>query len=65
MTKRQPIPPEMKLWLHVDEASEVSGLSRSKLYECMRNGKLESDKVEGRRLIRPKALKALIEGSAK
>jgi hypothetical protein len=55
----------MKLGLHVDEASEVSGLSRSKLYECMRKGKLESRLVEGRRIIPPSALKALIDRSAK
>ena len=65
MMKHHSIPPESKLGLHVDEASELSGLSRSKLYECIREGRLESRKVEGRRIITPEALKALLNRGAK
>ena len=40
-----------KLAYRIDEAADVSGLSRTTLYKLMAAKKLASAKVEGRRLI--------------
>ena len=40
-----------KIALRIPEASHISGLSRSKLYELIGDGKLHSVKAAGRRLI--------------
>ena len=40
-----------KIALRIPEASHISGLSRSKLYELIGEGKLHSVKAAGRRLI--------------
>jgi excisionase family DNA binding protein len=40
-----------KIALRIPEASHISGLSRSKLYELIGEGKLRSVKAAGRRLI--------------
>jgi excisionase family DNA binding protein len=40
-----------KIGLRIPEASHISGLSRSKLYQLISEGKLRSVKAGGRRLI--------------
>lgn len=50
-----------KLMLRLPEASSVSGLSRTKLYELMASGELESVKVGRRRLVPAEALAAYVE----
>jgi excisionase family DNA binding protein len=40
-----------KIALRIPEAAHISGLSRSKLYELIGDGKLHSVKAAGRRLI--------------
>jgi excisionase family DNA binding protein len=44
------------------QAQAVSGLSRSTLYELIKNGRLRAVKVAGRRLIPRDALEALLLG---
>jgi excisionase family DNA binding protein len=56
------IPTENKITLRLDEAQAVSGLSRSTLYELIKNGRLRAVKVAGRRLIPRDALEALLLG---
>ena len=53
---------ENKITLRLDEAQAVSGLSRSTLYELIKNGRLRAVKVAGRRLIPRDALEALLLG---
>ncbi len=47
----------------VDDASIVSGLSRSTIYELMAAQKLRTIKIGGRRLIPRDALEALLQGA--
>ena len=56
------IPTENKITLRLDVAQAVSGLSRSTLYELIKNGRLRAVKVAGRRLIPRDALEALLLG---
>jgi excisionase family DNA binding protein len=49
-----------KIALRIPEASHVSGLSRSKLYELIGDGKLHSVKAGGRRLILRQDLEAYL-----
>ena len=65
MQTRQPIPPNQKFALRIDEACEVSGLSRSTIYQCIREGTLASKKVAGRRVVTPEALRAFLNEAAK
>ena len=48
---RRVIAPFDKLAYRIDEAADVCGLSRTTLYKLIAAKKLESAKVEGRRLI--------------
>ena len=48
----------------VIEASKLTGLSRSRLYELMQDGKLKSLTIGRRRLIRVSALEALLDEAA-
>jgi excisionase family DNA binding protein len=50
-----------KLAHHVDEASAISGVGRSLLYEMIKEGRLRSVKVAGRRLILHEDLVALLK----
>ncbi len=50
-----------KLAYHLDEASAVSGVGRSLLYEMIKEGCLRSVKVAGRRLILHEDLMALLK----
>ena len=49
-----------KIALQIPEASHVSGLSRSKLYELIGEGELRSVKAGGRRLILRQDLEAYL-----
>ena len=46
------------------EAAKMTGLSRSRLYELMQEGKLQSLSIGRRRLIRISALEALLDEAA-
>jgi len=50
-----------KLLLNVDEAAEVLGISRSKLYELLRDRQVASVKVGGLRRITMTALNQYVE----
>ncbi|MAS92603.1 MAG: hypothetical protein CMO55_05345 [Verrucomicrobiales bacterium] len=58
---------EDKLWLRVSEAVQITSISRSKLYELIKEGKIrssclrESYQVRGTRLIDRASLLAYIE----
>jgi excisionase family DNA binding protein len=56
------IQPEERIALRLNDACAVSGLSRSKLYDLMKRGKLKSIKVDDRRLILREDLKLLLAG---
>jgi excisionase family DNA binding protein len=45
----------------IDDAARVSGLSRSKLYELLSSGELQSVKAAGRRLILADDLRTFLE----
>jgi hypothetical protein len=47
----------------INDAERVSGISRSGLYNLIKEGKLHSIVVAGRRLIPADALKALLSGA--
>jgi excisionase family DNA binding protein len=47
--------------LTINAASAALGLSRSKLYELIREGSLESVKVDGRRLVKTASIRAFID----
>jgi excisionase family DNA binding protein len=61
---RAPLPPDTVITYRVNDACEVSGLSRSKIYELIGEGKLRSVLVAGRRLIPADALRELLRGAA-
>lgn len=52
-------PPE-KLAYHVNEASHVSGLGRTTLYELFKTEKLKTVKAAGRRLVMREDLEAYL-----
>jgi excisionase family DNA binding protein len=54
-----------RIALRIRDASIVSGLSRSTLYELLKDGKLRAVKIGGRRLILRDSLEALLLGGAK
>ena len=58
------IPTQERIALRIRDASAVSGLSRSTLYELLKAGKLRAVKIGGRRLILRESLEALLLGSA-
>jgi excisionase family DNA binding protein len=49
-----------RIALRIRDASIVSGLSRSTLYELLNAGKLRAVKIGGRRLILRESLEALL-----
>ena len=51
-----------RIALRMRDASIVSGLSRSTLYELLKAGKLRAVKIGGRRLILRDSLEALLLG---
>jgi excisionase family DNA binding protein len=57
-----PSPPE-RLAYSVDEASQITGLSRDLLYDQMRTGQLAYLKVGRRRIITRQHLEAFLRGS--
>lgn len=48
----------------IDEACRVSSLCRSKLYQCIRENKLQIRKVGRRTLVPADSLRRLIDGEA-
>ena len=50
-----------KLAYHIDEAVEVSGVGRTKMYAFIKTGKLKSRKVGKRRIVLADDLKAMLE----
>jgi excisionase family DNA binding protein len=54
--------PASQLVYTVVEAAQALRLSRSKTYELLRNGRLRSVRVDGRRLIRRSDLETFIKG---
>ena len=53
-----------RIALRIRDASIISGLSRSTLYELLKAGKLRAVKIGGRRLILRDSLAALLLGGA-
>jgi excisionase family DNA binding protein len=49
-----------RIALRINDASIVSGLSRSTLYELLKAGKIRAVKIGGRRLILRDSLEALL-----
>jgi excisionase family DNA binding protein len=58
--QRQNRPEPQRLSYSVAQAAVVSSISRSKLYELIKNGRLGSIKIGGRRLVRHSDLVALL-----
>ena len=54
------IPATERIALRIRDASILSGLSRSTLYELLKAGKLRAVKIGGRRLILRESLEALL-----
>jgi len=54
------VPIRERATVTVRVASEFSGVSRSRLYELMHHGDLESTTIQGRRLIRVPSLLKLV-----
>jgi excisionase family DNA binding protein len=52
-----------RIALRIRDASIVSGLSRSTLYELLKAGKIRAVKIGGRRLILRESLETLLLGS--
>lgn len=59
--KREFIPVEERMAVQVRHAVEFSGLSRTRLYRLMAEGKIESFTVGGRRLIVTKSIVAFLD----
>jgi excisionase family DNA binding protein len=58
------IRPEERLALSIREAAETCGLSRATLYRLIEQNALATVKIGTRRLVRPEALEALLNGGA-
>jgi len=55
-----------RLALSIPEAAKVCGLSRATLYRLIQEKRLETVKIGSRRLVRPRAIDALLrEGEAR
>jgi excisionase family DNA binding protein len=52
---------QVELLMNVDEVCAALGCKKSKLYELMESGRLESVKLGGSRLFRPDAVRACVE----
>jgi hypothetical protein len=59
-SKQEPLP---RLAYRVNEATQVSGLGRSSIYQLIAKGKLKSVVVEGRRLITAESMHDLFDVS--
>jgi excisionase family DNA binding protein len=59
-----PLPPDIALAYRVNDAADVSGLSRSTIYNLIAEKKLRSIMVAGRRLIPADALRQPLQGEA-
>ena len=54
-----------RLALSIPEAARTCGLSRATIYRLIAAGRLSTVKVLGRRLVRPEAIEALLNGGAR
>lgn len=59
-----PLPSPAVLAYRINDAAKVAGLSRSSLYNLIKDGELRSIMVAGRRLIPADALRELLRGGA-
>jgi len=50
--------------LSLPEAAQACGLSRATIYRLHNSGKLKTIKIGARRLVRPEAIEALLNGGA-
>jgi predicted DNA-binding transcriptional regulator AlpA len=50
--------------LRIQDAVKASGLGRTSIYELIREGRLQSRVVAGRRLVMADSLRALLSGEA-
>ena len=64
MTSPRTDPPAERLAYSVDEAAQITGLSRDLLYDQMRAGKLAYLKVGRRRIITRQHLEAFLANDA-
>jgi excisionase family DNA binding protein len=64
MPDTTPSPPGERLAYSVDEAAQITGLSRDLLYDQMRNGRLAYIKVGRRRIITRQHLEAFLTQAA-
>ncbi len=53
--------PNPKRAYRINEATETYGIGRTKIYELIKEGKLHTVKVGGRRLIPAESLEALLD----
>ena len=58
---KEPGSPKTKRAYRVNEATETYGVGRTKIYELIKEGKLHTVKVGGRRLIPAESLEALLD----
>lgn len=52
------------LTVTVNEASRLLGIGRTKLYELIAQGKLDTLKIDKRTLIKTASIRALVDGGA-
>ena len=55
------VPLKERVTITIDTAVQMCGLSRSKIYQCLGDGRLRSTKVDGRRLVSVESLRQLVE----
>ena len=60
MTLKDPIPLEARISVGIDNAAKLTGLSRSRLYELMGEGKVRSVHIGRRRLVLVSSLRELL-----
>jgi excisionase family DNA binding protein len=48
----------------VENAADLIGVSRSSIYRLMNEGKIDTVKVRGRRLVKTESLRALVDQAA-
>jgi excisionase family DNA binding protein len=55
---------QVRRTLSIRETAEMCGLSRATLYRLIADGRLATLKIGARRLVRPEAIEALLNGGA-
>ncbi len=64
MTPQDHIPLEARISVGIDNAAKLTGLSRSRIYELMGEGKVRSVHIGRRRLVLVSSLRELLGESA-